>query len=114
MQMWHWSDRGSKLTHSFPLNQKACLLTAPGVGGTAAVAAGVPVMPGGLTEIEQAAWVEIAELLEPRGVLAPCDAAVRVLGEPGKSPASRSNVDAPPAPAVGSAFREFAARRRDT
>lgn len=114
MQMWHWSDRGSKLTHSFPLNQKACLLTAPVVGGTAAVAAGVPVMPGGLTEIEQAAWVEIAELLEPRGVLAPCDAAVRLLGEPGKSPASRSNVDAPPAPAVGSAFREFAARRRDT
>ena len=102
MQMWYWSDRGSKLTHSFPLNQKACLLTAPVVGGTAAVAAGVPVMPGGLTEIE------------PRGVLAPCDAAVRLLGEPGKSPASRSNVDAPPAPAVGSAFREFAARRRDT
>ena len=111
MQMWYWSDRGSKPTHSFPLNQKACLLTAPVVGGAAA---GVLAMPGGLTEIEQAAWVEIAELLEPRGVLAPCDAAVRLLGEPGKSPASRSNVDAPPAPAVGSAFREFAARRRDT
>ena len=52
MQMWYWSDRGSKPTHSFPPNQKACLLTAPVVGG---VAASVPAMPGGLTEIEQAA-----------------------------------------------------------
>ena len=35
---------------------------------------GVPVMPDGLTGTEEAAWCEIVALLEPRGVLTPCDA----------------------------------------
>ena len=42
--------------------------------GTPAAATGVPVMPNGLTGTEEAAWREIVALLEPRGVLTPCDA----------------------------------------
>ena len=42
--------------------------------GIPAAATGVPVMPDGLTGTEEAAWREIVALLEPRGVLTPCDA----------------------------------------
>ena len=42
--------------------------------GTPSAATGVPVMPDGLTGTEEAAWREIVALLEPRGVLTPCDA----------------------------------------
>ena len=128
--------------------------------GTSAVATGLPVMPDGLTEIEQTAWLEIVALLEPRGVLTPCDAPMveltartlatmrqadavigregstmrtasgylqqrpeiaishksrlllkLLLGELGMSPASRSNVDIPPA-VEGSAFQKFLERGR--
>ena len=44
--------------------------------GTPAAVTGVPVMPDGLTGTEEAAWREIVALLEPRGVLTPCDAPI--------------------------------------
>ena len=128
--------------------------------GIPAAATGVPVMPDGLTGTEEAAWREIVALLEPRGVLTPCDAPMveltaktivtmrhadavitregstvrtasgylqqrpevamqhkarlllkQLLGELGMSPASRSNVDIPPA-VEGSAFQDFLERGR--
>ncbi len=44
--------------------------------GAPTVAVGCPVMPDGLTGAAAAAWHEIVALLEPRGVLTPCDAPV--------------------------------------
>ena len=109
----------------------------------------------------EAAWLEIVALLEPRGMLTPCDATMveltaktivtmrhadavitregstvrtasgylqqrpevaiqhkarlllkQLLGELGMSPASRSNVDVPPAAVEGSAFQKFLERGR--